>query len=741
MKKQVHSNFSYTIIINVLLFVLIITSCKKQDSQTYNPVPPGLSPAVSPFGNYKPLMLTREESQTNKTISAYRHAKWGLGAQVPKPKQLKGAFGFIVDVLDLANMGYDLFHKAQQPDYQADFDTLNNELAAINTELQQLSNELDQLMAQLALTTVDIKTYLSSLAVQTYLTDLNTTYSTTLPSGLLYYSEMGEKIQNHQSTMTWVALNGMFANTFVKSITANNNIENDIQGVHDAICPDLASVEGCLKDYTDYLVLNPTTNGNNQQVHNPANIMSTYMLLENYFSTLMNHQLQGLTILANVYNYEDTTGSTVEMYIDYTFAPMIIDEINAYLKTVNYMALNLFDLRSVSQYTKDMGYRDYGLAPDSVFYNILARANFICNLYMVMINVEPSSITGNIVIPSKYTDGTMQPATTMPITLSSASGGSSETGNANALQSTWPYTYWEVTGGAWQASPDNYYNLFFYQFDTAFHPGSQKVSIALGNLSGNKFPWYYQLPPTGDLIARYYNPRNPSYATSTTQPTDSNTILFGFFASRWIWGYQMLSMGDAVDWSLVDMATDSRSWSCFEGSVFDVFNPWLTDTYADSFSNLGETWALTNQTPQTTFVHSINFKVAQSLPTGTVPPVACSAYEIGIILNPVTTGAVNFFSAISGTNPGIYNCGTSWNYVNFKNFISNNIFGFSNQTPYGFGSYPISASGVKSMSVTVGQAVSIMIDSEMAFTNITQKSATFDWNLQPMFTNTYNVFN
>jgi len=558
------------------------------------------------------------------------------------------------------------------------------------------------------LTTVDIKTYLSSLAVQAYLTDLNSTYSGTLPSGLLFYSEMGQKIQHHQTPMTWTALNNEFANTFVKNITSSNQIENDIQGVHDAIVSDLASLEGCLKDYTDYLILNPATNGNNQQVHNPANIMETYMLLENFFTILINHQLQGLAILANVYNYVDTTGATMELYIEDTFESLISDEINAYLKTVNYMALNLFDHRSVNQYVFDMKYRDYGLAPDSVMFNMLARASFVGNLYLYMVNVETSAICGNILIPSKYTDGTISPVSSLTVRYSSTSSGSSTT-TAIPLQSTYPYTYWEKSGSTWQAAPDNIFHAFIFQLDTAFHPGSNRTTLSVANMSGNTSPWYYQLPPEGYVDARYYNPRNPSYATSTTQRTDSNTMLFGYFSSRWIWGWQMLSMGNASDWSLINMATNNRSWACFEGAVVDVFNPWLTDTYATGLAVPGQKWALTNQTPATLFVHSINFSVPNPIVYSGIP-VACSAYEISIVLNPVTNNVVNFYSTIYGTNPGIYDCGNSW-FSDFpKQIIDNNIFGFNNQTFSGWGNAPISVSEMKPVQVSAGQPFTLMID-------------------------------
>ncbi len=191
-----------------MFLFLLVFSCKKKDD---TPEPPTPITTYNPFGNFKPQMLTPEEKQTNISISAYRHARWGLGAHLSQKQTLGGAFSYFMDIVDLANMGYDLFHKSKQPNYQADFDTLNNELKAVNAELQQLSAQLEQLMAQLSLTTVDIKTYLSSLAVQTYLTNLNSTYSGTLPTGLLYYSEMGQKIQHGQTTMSWTALNNEFA--------------------------------------------------------------------------------------------------------------------------------------------------------------------------------------------------------------------------------------------------------------------------------------------------------------------------------------------------------------------------------------------------------------------------------------------------------------------------------------------------------------------------------------------------
>ncbi len=727
-------------------FVVLLTGCKKGNDVVYEPIPPTTT-TLNPFGNYNPQMLTREELQQSKPIPAYRHAKWGLGMHLSKKQTLGGAFSIFMDIVEMSKMGYDLYHKSEQPNYQADFDTINNELQSINMELQQLSVQLDQLMAQLALTSVNIKAYMSSLAVQSYLTDLNSTYSGTLPTGLMFYAEMGQKVQHGQTTMTWTSLNNEFANTFVKNITANNQIENDIQGVHDAIVPDLMSLEGCLKDYTDYLILNPATNGNNQQVHNPANIMETYMLLENFFTTLINHQLQGLAILSNVYNYTDTTGATVGLYIENTFGPMISDEITAYLKTVNYMALNLFDHRSINQYVFDMKYRDYGIAPDTVLFNILARANFVANLYLYMINIEPSAICGNILVPSKYTDGSIPPVNSLTLNYSSKGSGSSAAA-AIPLQATYPYTYWEKSGNGWAAAPDNIFHAFIYQLDTAFHPGSQRTTLSIANISGYTSPWYYQVPPTGYVDARYYNPRNPNYATSTTQRTDSNSMLFGYFSSRWIWGWHQLSMGSASNWALCNFTAGNYLWRCNRGP--NVTNPTITSLLGDYFSNLGQNWSLTNQTPTTRWVHSINFSVQKELytPSYGYQPVACSAYGQWIFLNPVSNNMVNFYSTIYATNSGIYRCGNSWVSIDPPDpwyNINDNIFGFANWSWNGshliFPMGPIKASFLNPVQVTAGQAYPLMIDCEMAFADLTKKSATFDWNLQPMFTNTYNIFN
>jgi len=404
------------------------------------------------------------------------------------------------------------------------------------------------LMQQLQLTEVKIIEHMDNLAIQTqFITPIKTAYSTDFPTALKYYADEAVLIKKGESPLTFVQLDNLFKMEYVPYITTGSgNISDKIQGIHDAICPNMP-MDGCLIDYTNYLILNPNTNMNNQEVLKEQNIMNTYMLLENYFSTVINYQIQGLVVLANAMNYLDTTGSTTQLYINQTFSALLADECNAYLNAVNYMIINLFDYRQQAHYVSDMQYRDFGIVPDTSFYNVLGRARFVCSLLQQASDINPDALCGSILTPFHYTDGTVNPPLAIDATYTGPTNGNmhATASTSQGFLSTFPYTRWTVTSSdqtLWTASPDNHYNCYYPAANAGSIKGGQ-YSILITDQGNPSFPWCHEKPITGKVTVKYYNPRHPDPTKATLAPTDSNTMPFGFFSSRWTWGFQRLSMG------------------------------------------------------------------------------------------------------------------------------------------------------------------------------------------------------
>ena len=147
-----------------------------------------------------------------------------------------------------------------------------------------LNQKLDDLSTELALAQVNIQTYISSLDVQNYITAIKTAYSTTSEVGLIYYSNQAVLNDNNSPDAVPLSTLEIQEQVYIAEVTSPSGTALHIQGIHDEICPDLGSLNGVLKDYTNKIILDSSQNGDNQNVKNPNNVMATYLLLETFYA-------------------------------------------------------------------------------------------------------------------------------------------------------------------------------------------------------------------------------------------------------------------------------------------------------------------------------------------------------------------------------------------------------------------------------------------------------------------------
>jgi len=272
--------------------------------------------------------------------------------------------------------------------------------------------------------------------------------------------------------------------------------------------------------------------------------MNASLLLESYFMQIINNQFQCMLVWANACNYIDTTGYQANLYWEGTFRSNIRSEIEAYLKTTEYLALNLLDYRNQSSFDGDFDYMQYGLAPNVHFREMLARSQFLANLLYDGLGVDYPVMCGSVIVPSKYNTAMATPDPSITISIN----GSPITPTANTMASRYPYTYWSQ-GENPECAPDNMWRS--YRFGKVSENGNgwtsteYEISLVDDIPAGNNMvmygqPWSHFATPKGKITALWYNPQNPS-ETSTTQ-TDSTFIQFAYFAARWNWGYSLLSM-------------------------------------------------------------------------------------------------------------------------------------------------------------------------------------------------------
>mgnify|MGYP001110535198 CR=1 FL=1 len=93
--------------------------------------------------------------------------------------------GIAFEVIEIGDMLYSIYKDLQ---VESNLEKIDEEIQGLGEEIAELNQKLDDLSTQLALTQVNIQTYISSLNVQNYITPIKTAYSTTSEVGLVYYS-------------------------------------------------------------------------------------------------------------------------------------------------------------------------------------------------------------------------------------------------------------------------------------------------------------------------------------------------------------------------------------------------------------------------------------------------------------------------------------------------------------------------------------------------------------------------
>jgi len=521
------------------VFTLILSSCGGSTSVTPSPTPP--SSADVPLAGQNLKMLTDEEISSGKTVPSAKFHFFAdsLNSPVTESSAFLSPYDNALNKGPVIKIGTLLFSIYNNFTVKSDLKVINNEIKGLSNYILDINAELTQLTNQLELTQVNIQDYISSLNVQNYITPIKTAYSTTSSVGLMYYSDEAVLLDEGDPTAVPLVTLQNQASVYVADVAAPNGIALQVQGIHDSICPDLAGLNGVLKDYTNKIILDPSQNGNNQNVKDPKNAMPTYLLLESFFTQLLNYQFQGLTILVNAYNYQDPTGNQSLAYINGTFKSLLKDEIKKYLDTVNYMVTNLVDYRTSDNYVHDMNYFKYGLAPDNVYLMVLARSRFFCAL-ITKAYEDDFGLYGAMALPYDYSGGadinlTFQGKNNIDLTVPVKS---------QKISGRFPYTKWETGPNYFNVSPDNQW--LFYDMTPPGDLPAGDYGVYLNQGTSN--PWPCEDRYLGNVSIKYYDPHHPNPNTATYTETETNTVKFGYFSLKWPWNSQKISSAPFYYW-------------------------------------------------------------------------------------------------------------------------------------------------------------------------------------------------
>ncbi|GEM_PF-2285512 len=734
-----------------------ISSCKKHSDDASQPIITNTQKTVS-LPALK--MLTAQELNGSKPFHASAHFAVGKGLY---DYGTPGVDGKIEPWLEVAGLLFDI-HDFIKKSPTVNFSGLSNQISGLSEQIDSIKAEVNQLMVQLQFTQQVIILHIDGMMEQTAFSPIESAYSGNIPS-LKFFASQAKFIQSGpaDSAMPLTIVQSQI-DPYVSSVTnPTTGMGNSVQQIHDIIVPD-KTLNGTLKDFTDFLILNTSTNGGNMAVHDTANAMFTYKLLENYFLKLIGHQMQALTILVNAYNYQDTTGQMAKYYIGASFRPLINDEIIKFFKTVDYLALNIYDYRDANQYGLDMQFSEYGVAlmPNCIN-NFVARSRFVGALLKNSLNdPNPITVCGSIAIPSFYTEGTSMAPTSLAVTL----GGGTQSQDAGSSQlgtpCIYPYTHWTEQAGTpvntGVASPDNHYTVFnFIQSPPVI---KNPTDILLMDNSNLTTPWYHTDAFFGDIPTLWYDPVNPRNTSASPQ---AGYIPFAFFGLRWMWGYQRLSMSPISYWR-VPQTSESGGWvfeqvygysgepnplvsyNAYDGLLIDSLAKYCMPTPASL--NYPLVHALTYMTPYTsqytltTNTNWWNFIMCYALQSSIMvepPPGGGSSVSLTAFANAST----NYFPLNQPNKYFWIYAGTGTKTQDGRTFLNNNIF----SSPNG-GWSNISLATPCSLNTNV--PLKFQVAGEGGFYNnmmyvppvtVSVQRIEAIWNLQLVYQNTYNIFN
>lgn|GEM_PF-1559264 len=645
------------------IMILIAPGCKKKDDVS-NP-----TPTPHPLGNTVkipgklPGIMHKHEKASGLRLSAYKNFQVGKGLY--HSRIFGGANGFgEFPYFDIVELGWDIYKESKGNSQQAtEFNNIDNQLNAINNELTTLNNNLVQLAAAISLDFTKLQNFELAIQAQNIFNSISDLYSSTSNNGLMYFSQTAKAIKNGQSGTSWQDLDIFWAGFANNAQNNTSGAAASITALHGLLCPNSAELQdGLLAKFAVQVIIQ--SDGTAKRY---GNVKVAQGLLENYFTTIINYQLQAMAVYGNVVNKIDTSGSTFKLYLNGTFRQQIVDEIGAYLKAVDFMSVNLVDFRNQKQFKSDMQYHAIAMAPDTTYLDGLARSRFIAALLQQAVNLNYSIISGAVITPNDLTNGTGIPTNNISVTI----GQAAISANAISYESTYPYTRW---GQNATSSADNNWN-FYSIGDTALKFAGGETSVLI-NGADTYHPWRHEQPIQGTVKVMYYNPSKPDETTATSSPTDSNTMAFGFFSWNWYWGYMHHSMGNQADWNIPSQAyfaSDPRTepvplnnpnglgWS-YTTNDWDLFPRGWGKTHADGpFMNRIETYGtaqISSTAPAYQFwdVQTISFYL--NPPQGAGTQFAMNFFtQMDISLNyPATQGSYWNYNTYIGQYYGNSSC-------------------------------------------------------------------------------------
>ena len=499
-----------SVVMLLAMIMLVTVSCKKNEDVTPpDPIVPPTPPPANLFG-FTPNFLSNDEVVNGKKFGGsymYSLGKSLIGEDPVNPVS--------VFIKALAGIAHFEKEKKLETAIEKAYKGMVSQLNVINADIAALAKEL-------AISETAIIAEMEALSSQQYCVKVTAGFDSAASTGLRFYSKNGAMIENNAPGALAISYLQTQLQTEFMTNTNIINITNNVIGIYDAIVPATGSFKDSdLKTFCDKIILNQ----GNSKTQSPATAMAYYRLLENYFLMITQYQYEALIIRGNYLVEQDSVNGKISFnqYVTGEFQPYLKAELKMFLTAVDYLSINLVDYRNSATFNSDIvDYYYYGIKPDAICRNFIARANMVNSLMIAGLGIPASNFYITMALPTQYASYPLN-WTLNGIAYTTALD------NGGSLLSQYPYTYW--IGSTCEV--DNHIN--FNRGECIIDVTNSSVPITITNGT-----WKRSLPPSGNAVLQYYNPADITAKPQSTWSSEYS-LPFGSVSLCWPWGYLYLN--------------------------------------------------------------------------------------------------------------------------------------------------------------------------------------------------------
>ncbi|MEQ8190199.1 MAG: hypothetical protein ABRQ39_19690 [Candidatus Eremiobacterota bacterium] len=314
----------------------------------------------------------------------------------------------------------------------------------------------------------------------------------------------------------------------------NDELTGDISSIHDYILAENGVTDpsyAYLTLWAQKIILQYNPPSGKLDMNN---ILQAYTALECIFIKCINYQLQGAVVVKNYYNYKIYTDPNNPIHqadlnnFNTDFENNLKEELQQYLRTVDYLAVNLIDFRDpntfiISDYIHPQSY--------TLFNQVIARSRFVCANILANTLDDPNSVQGlygTIIMPNSYSYLQGQVSNINNASFTCNYNGANMGAYVTGIPSWYPCTVWDPNGNVSSDSNWCFFDFSPSQYLTTSYNTTQFPQYSTQSIGGGIVSTQPPINQLQSAIIQSYDPNDPTLGT----PGNFN---FGFFCVIWPW--------------------------------------------------------------------------------------------------------------------------------------------------------------------------------------------------------------